>query len=229
MSQAFGQMTAYTQLTVTFNSGSNSSVVVFAGLTDQGAGAWIQMDNWSMTASGPPIGKVINMLALADNLYVCADNAGSSPLIANRSVPSTWESFLVVDRGGGNVAFQSQANGLFVCADNGGASPLIANRTAASTWETFRWIDLGGGNFALQSLANGLYVCADNAGASPLIANRTAIGQWETFHDPVVAPAGSAAAGGLSSTNSGGKGGCGLTGLEIVIVLGLLALRRRRA
>jgi hypothetical protein len=47
-SHSYGQMTNYTPLTVTFNSGSNSSVVVFTGFTDQGVGAWIHVDNWSM-------------------------------------------------------------------------------------------------------------------------------------------------------------------------------------
>lgn len=45
---SYGQLTNYTQLSVTFNSGSNSSVLVNAGFTDQGAGAWIHADNWSM-------------------------------------------------------------------------------------------------------------------------------------------------------------------------------------
>jgi hypothetical protein len=46
--QSFGQMSDYTQLTVTFNSGSNTSVWVYVGFQDQGAGAWIHADNWSM-------------------------------------------------------------------------------------------------------------------------------------------------------------------------------------
>lgn len=47
-SSSFGQMTDYTRLTVTFNSGSNTSVVVFAGFSDEGPGAWIHVDNWTM-------------------------------------------------------------------------------------------------------------------------------------------------------------------------------------
>ncbi|HEV3028254.1 MAG TPA: hypothetical protein VG457_11815, partial [Planctomycetota bacterium] len=46
--QSFGQMSDYTQLTVTFNSGSNTSVWVYVGFEDQGPGAWIHVDNWSM-------------------------------------------------------------------------------------------------------------------------------------------------------------------------------------
>jgi beta-glucanase (GH16 family) len=46
--ESYGQMTNYTQLTVTFNSGSNTSVLVYVGFTDQGPGAWIHVDSWSM-------------------------------------------------------------------------------------------------------------------------------------------------------------------------------------
>jgi hypothetical protein len=47
--QGYGQMTNYTQLTVTFNSGANSSLVIFAGFTDSGPGAWIHVDDWSIS------------------------------------------------------------------------------------------------------------------------------------------------------------------------------------
>jgi hypothetical protein len=50
-SQSYGQLTDYTQLTVTFNSGSNNSVVIFAGFTSnagQGA-AWIHVDTWGLS------------------------------------------------------------------------------------------------------------------------------------------------------------------------------------
>ncbi|HVR83496.1 MAG TPA: glycoside hydrolase family 16 protein, partial [Planctomycetota bacterium] len=46
--KSYGQMTNYTQLTVTFNSGSHTSIFVYAGFTDQGPGAWIHVDNWTM-------------------------------------------------------------------------------------------------------------------------------------------------------------------------------------
>ncbi|MFD6304377.1 hypothetical protein ACFWFF_15095 [Streptomyces sp. NPDC060223] len=35
----------------------------------------------------------VALRAQADNLYVCADNAGTSPLIANRTAVGTWEQF----------------------------------------------------------------------------------------------------------------------------------------
>jgi Holliday junction resolvase len=129
----------------------------------------------------PPTTGAITLKAQANGLYVCADNAGASPLIANRTAAGGWETFDVVDMGSGNIALKSRANGLYVCADNAGASPLIANRTAAGGWETFTLVTNSNGTVSLRSGANGLYVTADNAGASPLIANRTAIGGWESF------------------------------------------------
>jgi hypothetical protein len=207
---------------------------VFVGLAvvSQNTGALETATFDSVTTSGGgsgiPIGQVISLKSLANNLFVCADNAGASPLIANRTVASTWESFLVVDQGNGNVALRSLANNLYVSADND-SSPLtlIANRTVASNWETFKWIALGNGDVAFQSVVNSLYVCADHAGASPLICNRTTIGQWETFHDPAssIVTSGPGAAG---LSGSSGSGACGATGMETLIVLGLLALLRRR-
>ena len=79
----------------------------------------------------------IGLKALANNLYVCANNAGSSPLIANRTTIGGWETFQWVDAGGGNVALFSLANNQYVCADNYGNNPLIANRITAGGWESF--------------------------------------------------------------------------------------------
>ena len=130
---------------------------------------------------GSPATSVIALRARANNLYVCADNAGASPLIANRTAIGAWEQFDVLDAGGGNIALRAHANSQIVCADNAGASALIANRTAFGGWETFQLVHNADGTVSLRSLANNNYVTAENAGASPLIANRTAIGLWESF------------------------------------------------
>jgi hypothetical protein len=129
----------------------------------------------------PPTTTVISLRARANSMYVTADNAGASPLIANRTTIGAWEQFDQLDAGGGNIALRAHANSQIVCADNAGASALIANRTAVGGWETFQLIHNADGTVSLRSLANNNYVTADNAGASPLIANRTAIGAWESF------------------------------------------------
>jgi hypothetical protein len=129
---------------------------------------------------GPPT-TVISLRARANNMYVCADNAGASPLIANRATAGTWETFDLVAAGGTNVALRAHANNLYVTAENAGASALIANRTAIGGWESFQLINNADGTVSLRSLANNMYVTAENAGASALIANRAAIGTWEKF------------------------------------------------
>ncbi|HEY2672087.1 MAG TPA: lectin [Rugosimonospora sp.] len=134
-----------------------------------------------VSGGGGPTTGVISLRSRANNMYVCADNAGASALIANRTAVGTFETFDLVDAGGGSVALRAHANNMYVCADNGGASALIANRTAIGTWESFQLIRNADGTVSLRSLANNMYVCADNAGASALIANRTAIGTWESF------------------------------------------------
>jgi len=124
---------------------------------------------------------VVSLRAHANGMIVTADNAGASPLIANRTAIGTWEEFDLLDAGNGNIALRAHANGMIVTADNAGASPLIANRTAIGTWETFTLIHNTDGSISLRSAINNDYVTAENAGASALIANRTAIGTWEEF------------------------------------------------
>ena len=121
----------------------------------------------------------IDLQAAANGKYVCAENAGLSPLIANRNWALQWETFGLVDLGNNNVALRA-VNGKYVCAENAGQLPLIANRDAIGPWETFKLIDLGNNNVALRAV-NGKYVCAENAGQSPLIANRDGVLGWETF------------------------------------------------
>ncbi|MFJ2828031.1 xylosidase [Streptomyces sp. NPDC087263] len=134
-----------------------------------------------VSGTTPGVGSVISLKALANSLYVCADNTGTSPLIANRTSAGAWEQFTLVDAGNGNVALLAHANNQYVSADNTGTSPLIANRTGVGTWESFQLIRNASGTVSLKALANNLYVSADNTGTSPLIANRTAIGTWEQF------------------------------------------------
>jgi lysophospholipase L1-like esterase len=124
---------------------------------------------------------VISFRARANSRYVTADNAGSSPLIANSTTIGTSQQFDELDQGSGNIALRAHVNSRYVTAENAGAASLIANRTAIGLWETFQLIHNSDGTVTLRALVNNMYVTAENAGASPLIANRTAIGTWEKF------------------------------------------------
>jgi alpha-L-fucosidase 2 len=123
----------------------------------------------------------VSLRAHANNNIVTADNAGASPLIANRTAIGTWEQFDLINNPDGSVSLRAHANNNIVTADNAGASPLIANRTAIGGWEEFDLINNPDGSVSLRAHANNNIVTADNAGANPLIANRTAIGPWEEF------------------------------------------------
>jgi hypothetical protein len=135
----------------------------------------------TVSGGGTTPGTVVSFRAMANNMIVTADNAGASPLIANRTAIGTWEQFDLINNSNGTISFRAHANNMIVTADNAGASPLIANRTAIGTWEQFTLINNSNGTISLRAMANNMIVTADNAGASPLIANRTAIGTWEQF------------------------------------------------
>jgi GH25 family lysozyme M1 (1,4-beta-N-acetylmuramidase) len=132
-------------------------------------------------AGGTPSPPVISMLARVNARFVSADNAGTLPLIANRTLIGQWEQFDVVDAGSGFIALRSHANNLFVTAESAGTKPLIANRTAIGSWERFRIITNADKTISLLANVNNRYVTAESAGTKPLIANRTAIGLWEKF------------------------------------------------
>jgi len=135
----------------------------------------------NLFGGGSAPASAISLRAHANGMYVCADNMGASPLIANRTAIGGWETFDLLDAGNGNVALRAHANNQIVTAENAGAAALIANRTAVQGWETFQLVHNGDGSVSLKALADNEYVTADNAGAAPLIANRTSIGPSEEF------------------------------------------------
>jgi hypothetical protein len=143
--------------------------------------ATVSNNSWQTTATTPATSGTISLRAHANNMYVTADNAGASPLIANRTAIGGWETFDLINNSDGTISLRAHANNDYVTADNAGASPLIANRTAIGGSEEFSLIHNPDGSISLRAHANNDYVTADNAGASPLIANRTAIDSWEEF------------------------------------------------
>jgi hypothetical protein len=160
---------------------SPTTALPFASISGSPATTAKHLGNQTIGLDGGAATHVVSFRSHANNMIVTADNAGASPLIANRTAIGPWEQFDEIDLGSGNIALRAHANSNIVTADNAGASPLIANRTAVGQWETFGLIHNGDGSISLQAKANNNFVTADNAGASPLIANRTAIGPWEEF------------------------------------------------
>ena len=82
-------------------------------------------------------GGNVALRSKANGMYVCAENAGANPLVANRAAVGGWETFARINNSDGSVSFRAQANGRYVVAENSGAAALIANRTAIGPWEKF--------------------------------------------------------------------------------------------
>ncbi len=165
---------------VPLQSGKNVQAVVLPNVSPDGGTSTPAMHIFAMAipASSTP---AVSLRAHANGKFVTAENAGASPLIANRTGNYGWEQFDEIDLGNGNIALRAHANNLLVTAENAGASPLVANRTAVGSWETFQLVHNADGSISLKARANNAYVTAEDAGNQPLIANRTRVGPWEEF------------------------------------------------
>ncbi|WP_238008226.1 PQQ-dependent sugar dehydrogenase [Dactylosporangium sp. AC04546] len=82
-------------------------------------------------------GGKVALRSKANNMFVCAENAGANPLVANRAAAGAWETFILIRNADGSESLQAQVNGMYVVAENNGAGSLIANRTAIGPWEKF--------------------------------------------------------------------------------------------
>jgi parallel beta-helix repeat protein len=89
------------------------------------------------TPTNPSSSGAISLRAHANSQYVTAENAGGSPLIANRTAIGPWETFDLINNSDGSISLRAHANNNYVTAENAGAASLIANRTAIGGWEEF--------------------------------------------------------------------------------------------
>jgi endoglucanase len=128
-----------------------------------------------------PGSSTSSIQAMANNSYVSAENAGASPLVANRTAVGGWEKFNIINNSDGTISLLSMANNKYVTADLNLNTQLIARATSIQDWEKFRKVDRGNGKVALQAVANNQYVSADLNQGSVLYANRAAVGGWEEF------------------------------------------------
>ena len=86
--------------------------------------------------------NTVSFIADVNSKYICADNYGNNPLIANRDTNNGWEKFDLIKNSDGTVSLKAIANGKFVTAENYGTEALIARATVADTWEKFQLIYL---------------------------------------------------------------------------------------
>lgn len=122
-------------------------------------------------------------VANGNGKVVCAENAGSSPLIANRSANGgAWETFNIVANGDGTYSFLSKANSKYVCAVIDESSQLLARSSSISTWEKFYITPVAPGEFTIRAYANNLYVMADLNNGGALKAVSSTPSTWESFN-----------------------------------------------
>lgn len=123
----------------------------------------------------PPIGQTIKLRG-SNNLFASGEN-GQSPMKCNRATASTWETFTVVDAGGGKIALRSMSK--YVSSENGATSGMTCSKTSITDWEKFEWIVNANGKISLKG-NNGKYVSSED-GQSVMKCNRATIGGWEAF------------------------------------------------
>jgi len=130
-------------------------------------GTYTQSPGWS------------SLRSMANNQFVSADNAGNSPLIANRGSAQGWETFQIISNPDGTVSLASAANFRYVTADLNNGGRLIAAARGVLGWEKFSLVNNGDGTFSLRSTATNQFVSADLNQGGVLFANRATIGAWE--------------------------------------------------
>lgn len=146
---------------------------------------WSQNGTTTPPASGAPIGQTLGFKALNNGKFASNNlNSGNVIVASFANSVGGWESFTIVDAGGGKVALRSNANNRFVSVNNGVShKPLVASfATNIGDWEKFTWEDRGGNKFALKSNITNRYVSCDLNNGGRLVAQwATSVGSWEEF------------------------------------------------
>jgi glucosylceramidase len=128
----------------------------------------------STSGTGAPIGQNITLKGF-NNLYASGEN-GTQAMNCNRATASGWETFTVVDAGGGKIALRSQ--GKYVSSENG-TQAITCNRTTIGDWEKFDWIPTTDGKITLRG-TNGRFISSEN-GTQAMTCTRTSASGWEAF------------------------------------------------
>ncbi len=132
-----------------------------------------EMNNYNGTTA--PIGGYIRLKGTVNGKYVCS-NDGTSAMMCDRSTASSWETFEVVDAGGGYIALKG-SNGKYVS----GTSPMYCNANTIGSYEKFTWYAPVSGQVQLKCSANNYYICSEN-GVIAMNCNRSSASGWETFN-----------------------------------------------
>jgi hypothetical protein len=142
---------------------------------------WVKHESAVSGGTGCAAGKTVAIKANANGLFASArSDVTGFPVRAQASTVQGWETFDIVDAGGGYVALRSHNNNLYVTANmNDANKTLTPTASAIGTWEKYQ-IVASGSFYGFKSLANGLYV---STGRSRLrLQRRSGLG---TVHLPV--------------------------------------------
>jgi beta-glucanase (GH16 family) len=126
------------------------------------------------STTSPPIGSNITLKGF-NNQYVSGE-IGTAAMNCNRPTASAWETFTVVDAGGGKVALQSQ--GKYVSSENG-TQAITCNRATIGDWEKFDWVPTGDGKITFRG-SNGKFISSEN-GTQAMTCTRATASGWEAF------------------------------------------------
>lgn len=120
----------------------------------------------------------------ANGKVVCAENGGSSPLVADRdNCGGAWETFVIVNNSDGTVCLRSKANNQYVATDLNQDKKLFAHAGDTNgSWQRFYIERAGNGEFALKAVANNKYVLTLANGNKLLYSDAGSIGgSWELY------------------------------------------------
>ena len=134
---------------------------------------------------------LITLKCKGNNMYVCAENSGTNPLVASRESvfqgAGSWEAFTYIKHEDGTFSLISSANDKYVSGLTTGINYfdyLHADQTTPLKNETrFILTQNQDGSYSFRSKINLKYVSASNLGFSPLWASQTTVGDqfFESF------------------------------------------------
>jgi glucosylceramidase len=139
-----------------------------------GTSATFRWSGSTSSSTSAPIGQNVTLKGINDR-YVSGEN-GTQAMTCNRTTTSGWETFTVVDAGGGKVALRSQ--GKYVSSENG-TQAITCNRTAIGDYEKFDWVVNADGKISFRG-NNGRYISSEN-GTQAMTCTRISISGWEAF------------------------------------------------
>jgi chitinase len=122
----------------------------------------------------PPIGQTVTLKGF-NNQYASGEN-GTQAMRCNRPTAGTWETYTVIDAGGGKIALRSM--GKYVSSENG-TQAITCNRTAISDTEKFDWVPTADGKVTFRG-NNGKFISSEN-GTQAMTCTRVTAQGWEAF------------------------------------------------